>query len=36
MIFMACTFFTSYSPATGMPRPVSSVLPAMTDVTMSS
>lgn len=21
MIFMACTFFTSYSPATGMPAP---------------
>ena len=32
---MACAFFTSHSPATGTWRPVSRVLPAMMDVTMS-
>ena len=35
MIFMAWTFLISHSPATGTLWPVSNVLPAMTEVTMS-
>ncbi|MGR8951218.1 MAG: SPOR domain-containing protein [Gammaproteobacteria bacterium] len=36
MIFMACAFFTSYSPATGMPRAVSSELPRMMELMAAS
>ena len=36
MIFMACTFFTSYSPATGTPRPVRSEVPRMIDAIVAS
>ena len=36
MIFIACAFFTSYSPATGMPRAVSSELPRMMELMASS
>ena len=32
---MAWTFFTSYSPAQGMPSAVSRVMPGMRDVTTS-
>jgi hypothetical protein len=36
MIFIAWAFLTSYSPATGMPRAVSSELPRMIEEMVSS
>jgi hypothetical protein len=36
MIFMAMAFLTSYSPATGMPRAVSSEVPRMMELMVSS